>query len=204
MNRFMVDLETLGTSPNAAIVAIGACEFDEHTIGREFYRIVDLASAVEAGGVVDASTILWWLKQSDVARAELQRKGEDIYDVLQSFRAWLLDLSPDGDLEIWGNGATFDNVILRSAYTRLKMSAPWSYRDDRCFRTVKALAPPVDTTGWEGVAHNALDDTRWQARYLQEVWRRAARTSLEYGTWSCCGRLDLRDDECCPVCGDKF
>lgn len=195
----MLDLETLGTGPNAAIIAIGACQFDETTLGREFYRIVDLASAMDAGGVVDASTILWWMKQSDEARGELLRKGTDIYDALQSFRAWILDLSPDGDVEIWGNGATFDNVILRSAYTRLKMSAPWSYRGDRCFRTVRAEAPPVDTSGWGGTAHNALDDARFQARYLQEVWRAGKRAD----TWSCCGGVEVRAGGFCPTCGDR-
>lgn len=50
MRRIMLYLETMDTAPTAAIIAIGAVEFDEHTLGREFYRVVDLQSSMDAGG----------------------------------------------------------------------------------------------------------------------------------------------------------
>ena len=63
----MFDLETMGSGPDAAIVAIGAVEFDTVTalLGRRFYRVVNLASAVAAGGVIAPSTVLWWMRQGD-------------------------------------------------------------------------------------------------------------------------------------------
>jgi exodeoxyribonuclease VIII len=172
MNEIMLDLETMGTGPDAAILAIGAVELNRETgqLGREFYEVVDLVSAIAAGGTVDASTILWWMQQSDEARGEFKRGGRHIIDVLQSFTHWVRRGA--GAFNIWGNGSDFDNVILRSAYSRLSMQVPWSHRQNRCFRTVRNEYPPVDTSTWESVKHNALSDAKWQARYLIEVLRR--------------------------------
>jgi hypothetical protein len=71
MRDLMLDLETMGTSPNAAIVAIGAVKFDPGTgeLGGRFYQVVDLASSVAAGCVIDPDTVLWWMRQSPEARA---------------------------------------------------------------------------------------------------------------------------------------
>ena len=167
MTEIMIDLETMGNGPTAAIIAIGAVEFslETKTLGREFYEIVDLESAMKAGGTVDASTILWWMQQSDEARAAFRRPGMHIAEALGMFRVWLLDSRFDGN--VWGNGAAFDNVVLRSAYVRLGLTQPWSFRNDRCFRTVKALYPQIDWS-YQGTAHNALDDAKSQAVYLME------------------------------------
>ena len=170
MTDIMIDLEALGTKPDAAIIAIGAVSFDlqAKTLGDEFYIVVDLASAMEAGGTVDASTILWWMQRSEEARGEFKRKGVLITDALGNFSRWI-ELFGFGQINgVWGNGATFDNVILRSAFNRLEIPVPWTYRQDRCFRTVKALHPQIEVP-LEGTPHNALADAKWQARYLMEV-----------------------------------
>jgi len=168
MTDVMLDLETMGRDHDAAIIAIGAVQFDlkEKTLGSEFYIVVDLASAMAAGGTISADTVLWWMQQSDEARAEFNRPGKVIDYALRMFSGWVAGLGPfDG---IWGNGATFDNVILRTAFNRLDIPAPWNFRQDRCFRTVKAISPPACLHS-EGTEHKALDDAKWQARYLMEV-----------------------------------
>ncbi len=58
MIEFMVDLETMGIGPNAAIVAIGAVAMDTDKLvltGEEFYEVVSLQSSVDAGLVIDPS-----------------------------------------------------------------------------------------------------------------------------------------------------
>lgn len=162
----MLDLETMGTGPQAAIIAIGAVKFDisAQEIGERFYRVVDLESAVACGGVMDASTVLWWLKQSDAARAAFDRSGDHIAVALQQFAGWMEDRS-NVVVRVWGNGAAFDNVILASAYRRIGLTQPWPTRNDRCYRTVKALYPEVKIQR-VGVHHNALDDAESQARHL--------------------------------------
>jgi len=160
----MLDLETMGNGSNAAIVAIGAVAFDVNTrqVGPEFYRVVDLASSIESGGVCDASTIMWWMKQEVKARLALAAPAVTLIQALCDFSTWYANVSGDN---VWGNGATADNVWLSNSYRRLALNKPWTYRQDRCFRTARAMfpnAPKIEV----GVAHNALDDAKSQALSL--------------------------------------
>ena len=167
MQDVMLDLETMGNGPQAAIIAIGAVEFDiqAQQIGERFYKVIDLESAVACGGVMDASTVLWWMKQSDAARSAFDRGGESIAAVLQQFAAWMENRAPRDDVRVWGNGAAFDNVILASAYRRNGTRQPWQFLNDRCYRTMKAQHPAVKMQR-NGTHHNAIDDAESQARHL--------------------------------------
>jgi len=85
-------------------------------------------------------------------------------NALDSFRAWLSGVELDG---VWGNGASFDNVILSEAYRRIGSEAPWPFWKDRCYRTVKSMAVvPMSRTGTH---HNAIDDARDQALHLMTI-----------------------------------
>ncbi len=168
----MLDLETMGNGPQAAIVAIGAVEFSLETseLGGEFYMPISLASSMQAGGVVDASTVEWWLRQSDAARMLFQEPGHSLAYVLQAFAEWLGQRGGYDDACVWGNGATFDNVILTSAYRNLNAPLPWPHWGNRCYRTVKAMYPNVPFTR-AGVHHNALDDAKSQALHLLAIMK---------------------------------
>jgi exodeoxyribonuclease VIII len=167
----MLDLETMGKSPNAAIIAIGAVEFnpESHTIGKKFYTIIDLDSAVDAGGVIDADTVLWWLKQSDETRAALTDGiTVSVVVALQQFLKWCAGLGNKKDLKVWGNGAAFDNVVLKSAYDRLGLAVPWHYWNDRCYRTIKSLHPDIPMQ-FVGIKHTAICDAESQAEHLMAM-----------------------------------
>jgi exodeoxyribonuclease VIII len=171
MPDVMIDLETMGQGPDAAIVAIGAVAFNLATreLGPEHYYPVDLASAVQSGGVMDPGTVLWWLRQGNEARAALTGPvGYPLGYALSEFAAWLNHLGAREDLRLWGNGAGFDNVILASAYRRVGLPTPWDWWNDRCYRTVKALHRHI-TVERQGTAHNALDDARHQAEHLLAI-----------------------------------
>lgn len=168
-SNVMLDLETMGNGPNAAIVAIGAVAFNiqETDISADsFYTRVRLESSVEHGGVIDSSTVLWWMEQSDEARSEITKKdGIHIIDALEEFSHWIRTAAAGDESYVWGNGASFDNVILRGAYTRNGTSAPWAWWNDRCYRTIKALNRGVAMKRL-GTHHNALDDAISQALHL--------------------------------------
>ena len=163
----MLDLETLGTRPGSAIRAIGAVKFDGEKITSEFYQRIDLRSCVAHGLVIDASTVLWWLGQSDAARHEFTRSGVALSVGLELFRVWI----EDADAQVWGNGAAFDNALLAEAYARLDQRTPWKFTNDRCYRTLKALYPVADFVG-VGTHHHALDDARSQALHLIGIRKR--------------------------------
>jgi hypothetical protein len=159
----MIDLETMGTRPDAPIIAIGAVAFDGDAIRREFYANVDLGSSVNSGAQIDASTVMWWLKQSDAARAALtEGEAYSLVGALTELSNWI-DWGPIKG--VWGNGATFDNVILRQSYVRTAVPCPWPFWQDRCYRTVKSMYPDVAMVR-SGTHHNALDDARTQAEHL--------------------------------------
>jgi hypothetical protein len=168
MADVMLDLETMGNGPNAAIVAVGAIEFDIDTdiLGRSFYMAITLESAVADGGVIDASTVMWWLQQSDEARKDICGAGLPIREVLAEFSGWLAAINED--VKVWGNGAAFDNVILAQAYRRAGMPVPWPHWNDRCYRTMKALRPGIKMER-TGTHHNALADATSQARHLRAI-----------------------------------
>lgn len=175
LNNIMLDLETMGTGPNSAIIAIGAVRFDTEDIIRgdsnngildKFYEIVDLKSSTSLGLEIDPDTVMWWMKQSDNARGQFERDGIHLVKALCSFSEWVGD-----DAIIWGNGAAFDNVILANAYEKALHPQPWKFWNDRCYRTVKNLHPQIEMER-VGTYHCAVDDAESQALHLMKILTR--------------------------------
>ena len=160
MKRVMIDIETLGTEPGAAIASIGAVTFDESGINDEFYRSVDVGSAQDAGLSIDAETLAWWFEQSPEARAELLG-GDDLEGAMRAFRAFVHDAD-----EIWANSPAFDCVLLEQAFEAVGVSCPWDFWMERDYRTVKELVDEWPDADVDGVEHNAADDARHQAECL--------------------------------------
>lgn len=169
-NHIMLDLETMCTGPNAAVVAIGAVIVDVENEGDQaFYRKISLASSVRHGGQIDPETVLWWLQQSEAARAEIVNNDTPMIAALISFASWVGAVSDSPTACIWGNGSDFDNVILSNAYFNADLRVPWRYHNNRCYRTVKNLYPHIKPPERQGTHHNALDDARHQAAHLREI-----------------------------------
>jgi len=169
--HIMIDIETMGTRPTAPLVSLGAVTFDADGLGRNFYRVVDLTSAIDGGAVIEPNTVLWWLTQSEDARAALTTDiVEPLRDVLEAFDAFVAALpgGPGAVRGVWGNGATFDNVLVAEAYRRLGMPVPWPFWKDRCYRTVKNLYPAVELVR-DGTHHHALADAQTQALHLISI-----------------------------------
>lgn len=173
MKRVMLDLETLGVAADSVIVSVGAFEFGRSGACNEFYCVVDLDSCVKAGLTADGKTIAWWMGQSEEARAVFADEAYPLAQCLAGFGDWLTHTVgkdvPIKEIEVWGNGAGFDNVILANAYRACDMELPWDFRNDRCYRTVKNLRPDIKM-GQRGVHHNALDDARDQASHLMRIF----------------------------------
>lgn len=167
----MLDLETLDNSPTSAIVAIGATGFDlSGLVGDPFYVVVKPESA-EKYGSISASTFAWWCQQSEQARTIFARTTpkEELPEALMQFEQWGQKLKGTRGIQLWGNGADFDNVILAHAYKQIGARAPWSFTNNRCFRTLKNLfSKDLQSALWmrygsDLTHHNALDDAKRQA-----------------------------------------
>lgn len=187
-NHVMVDLETLGPAPEAVIASIGAVRMDLEKLildaNNFFYQIIDIEDAESYGLTVDMATMKWWMGQEEAARYIFTSKdAKKLPEVLSCFTAWALKEVAPGDLQVWGKGSTYDNVILRNAYRAVRQKAPWYYRGDLCFRTMLRMfdAPDVRVEG--GTKHNALDDAVNQAETLLRILRkvRLAQASVRVG-----------------------
>jgi len=184
----MLDLETLGTGNNAAIIQIGAVAFNADgenaslwtdspgellEDGQGFRVNVDLGISSKPGEF-DAGAIKFWLGQSAEARASIMAEPSFTLGVaLESFVAWVNTVSAGPHkVRLWSNGPTFDEVILRAAFTRYDLDLPISFRGSRCCRTMIEMA---EQRGWDRkaaaggspddiVKHDALHDAVFQAR----------------------------------------
>ncbi len=140
--HIMVDIETMGTEPDSVILSIGAVRFDMETIRASFEVLVDIQSCLDAGLKVNAKTLQWWMKQSDAARRLLTDNTSmhlPLREALEAFNTFV------SDKEVWGNGAGFDNVIIKHAMAAVGVTPAWEFWTDRCYRTVKALRVPSPT-----------------------------------------------------------
>ncbi|EHE4201132.1 exonuclease [Escherichia coli] len=175
-HHLMIDLETMGKNPDAPIASIGAVFFDPQTgeQGPEFSKIIDMGTC---GGTVDISTIEWWLQRSGEARAAILADRIPLDDALLQLREFIDENSGEFFVQVWGNGANFDNVILRRSYERQEIPCPWRYTNNRDVRTMVALGLVMDfdarnVTTFEGERHNALHDARYQAKYVSVIWQK--------------------------------
>ncbi|WP_423776561.1 3'-5' exoribonuclease domain-containing protein [Citrobacter freundii] len=180
--HLMVDMETMGNSPDAPIVSIGAVFFDPSTgnTGAEFYRVVSLESSMSFGMKPDASTIQWWLKQSSEARsAILVDEAMGLRESLELLADFIAENAANGShtVQLWGNGCSFDNVILRRAHALTETPFAVPFRNDRDVRTMVELGKSVGINPrydipFEGDMHNALSDARHQVKYVSAIWQR--------------------------------
>ena len=180
----MIDLETLATSPDAAILTIGAVKFDP--FGRElsdpemdsFYVRVDLDSCDELGLAVNDDTVAWWANQSAEAKYEAFDNPDrmhirEAFDKLYKF-CW-------GAQRVWSNGSGFDIVICEVIYKRLQKAVPWQFWQTRDCRTAYDLG--INPKKPKETAHNALADAYEQAICIQNVYNTLRTSTTAEGAY---------------------
>lgn len=176
-NRIMLDLETLGTRPGCAILSVGAVFFSSTLPvweGPSFYAAVRAGSCQALGLHEDADTLAWWAKQGDKARIVMDeiKKAPQVAKVLGAFNTWVADHAADvKSVQVWGNGADFDNPILSAVYKAADVPQPWGAYNGRCYRTLKSLCT-AERLVRSGTHHNALDDARSQAEHAVRILKR--------------------------------
>ncbi|MGZ8916266.1 MAG: 3'-5' exonuclease [Methylobacter sp.] len=174
MNDLMIDLETLSTRPDAAIISIGAAYFDIKTgeIGDTFYMPINLTDTPEFGHI-SAETVKWWLKQNEEARNAIT-DADNYAEIPYALNEFNKFLRPG--TKLWSNGSSFDLVILRSAYARCGYKTPWNYWDERDTRTIVDIASRISGVNaaksipFSGDKHNALADAIHQATYVSKAF----------------------------------
>ncbi|EMC1222856.1 3'-5' exoribonuclease [Escherichia coli] len=179
-----VDLETMGTNPDAPINSIGGTFFDPATgeMGPEFSKAIDLETS---GGIIDRKTIKWWAKRSREAQSAIFTDEISLDVALRLFIEFIEKNSGGCFVQVWGNGANFNNVILRRSYERQGIPCPWLYYNDRDVRTIVELGNAIGfdvrmAIPFEGVPHNALDDARHQAKQVSAIWQKLIPSQADF------------------------
>ncbi|HBM2701030.1 TPA: 3'-5' exoribonuclease [Enterobacter hormaechei subsp. xiangfangensis] len=180
--HLMIDIEAFGKKADSPVVSIGAVFFDPSTgnTGSEFYKIISLESDMASGGVPDASTVIFWLKASPEARSELVMDDAiQLDDALLQLNEFIGENAVNGpdSVQVWGNGATYDNVLLEASYDRTGIPCPWKFWNNRDVRTIVELGKAVGCKPryeipFEGEPHKAISDALHQVKYVSAIWQR--------------------------------
>lgn len=164
MRRISVDIETLGSGPDAALVAIAAVPFDNAEVyeAEAYYATIAAKDAMRFG-TVDGENIQWWMQQSAAARAEIYQAKQLSRNALTGLLNWVQLRGLQG-AEAWANPASFDFPIIDHAYRAHKLPLPFHYRTWRCGRTLWALNDYARDRVYENPCeHHALYDAIEQA-----------------------------------------
>lgn len=161
----MIDLETLGVRAGAIVVSVGVVKFTKEGPVDSFYAVLNRAEQDCLGMSIDPSTVDWWTQQSADARKVFEQTPSPVVPELQRLSAFMANVK-----QVWAGPAAFDFPILGALYDRFEVRRPWSYKDERCYSTVrKTVAPDVPAPEFMGVAHHALDDALHQAHHLLAI-----------------------------------
>lgn len=154
----MVDIETLSTRPDAAIISIAAVFFNVGTrqfATPTFYAEVDHETL--DGFHVDPQTVAWWAKQTQ----PMPRGTTPLKTALEDLLTFVHGNPP---ARVWANSPSFDLVVLKEACRKLDLSWPINFWQERDVRTVKDLARLPKTLP----THNAIEDCISQIRTVTD------------------------------------
>jgi exodeoxyribonuclease VIII len=162
--HLMCDVETLSTSPNAAVISIAAVVFSPFENNEKngydipysdvsklphYHSNITFQSALTCGLSVDGDTIAFWLKQTKEIQDGLFSPPQiSLKEAIRWFLGWfqeqenlVRDYSGDQEkMKVWGHGATFDPVILGNVIRKCGYEVPWKYYNVRDTRTLFDLA----------------------------------------------------------------
>lgn len=162
-DALMIDIETLGTTPTAAIIQIGATAFDYHSNEMKTVTI-DVVPDLRLTNV-DWDTIRWWLNQSEEARISITRTPRNSpVEALEDLNTFF-NQHCHINTEVWAYPPSFDIVILENLYKTFRVDTPWKRQKILCVRTLKTLAGKVSRPK-PTVAHDAGADSLAQAKWV--------------------------------------
>lgn len=195
-NRAMIDLETLSTEDNAAVVSIGVVIFDDKAILDSAHMPLTMNGLT---GHIDPMTVRWWMEQSKDAQLATF-SGDRFMPHMAAEKLW--DMCHGVDT-VWANDPHFDIVILKNWWRRHREDAkfaapigvvlptvigkpwPFNYNQPRSYRTILEYARRegftnelYDAVKGEGTKHNAMDDAAAQARVVIACEQWLSRSSV--------------------------
>lgn len=168
--HMVLDLETLDTKSSAVVTAIGisVCSQSYRPDNSAWSFLPRVQDQMDRGRTVSWGTTIFWLTQDDSARLALcvgDTVREPVWDIYEHIEyLWKYFECK----RIWGNGSTFDVIILESLFHTYGITPPWEFRQIRDMRTLAELKPDVLRTN-PVHAHQAQWDALAQAQWLHDM-----------------------------------
>lgn len=172
----MVDIESLALGPRPVITQIAILgydlELDELLEDRFFQHLpIEPQQQIIPARKISASTLLWWMRQSDEARESFELSAsedfEDLVAVMRGLVAAFNRLTKNGtrEYELCAKSAKFDITAIETLLEELGLEVPWHYRNITDVRQDlrRAGIEEKNVPKPQGmVPHNAYWDARWQ------------------------------------------
>lgn len=170
--HLFIDLETLSIKQNARVISIGAVYYNPKSVEPKlsFYVNISFNDPDQSQRDIDPDTVKWWFDQAVDNPESLKVFKDALYapvstkEALLEFNRWYGQVTKGFEVPlVWGNGVDFDNSILLSLYSDLKITAPFSFRKNMCFRTIYNLMKANDLGYLKvepKIKHNALEDAK--------------------------------------------
>lgn len=159
----MIDFETLGLAPNAALLAIGAAEFDP--LGQGPGRVFEVFITPHVG-VIEHETVLWWMKQPNARQMaeQVEKDGVALWQAAMEFQEWYREM---GEIRyVWAVGRTDFQQAELILDLRL-----WTKKQERDVRTACDVGG-IDRSLWI-TAHWPLMDVMAQVEFVQAAHAKA-------------------------------
>lgn len=165
----MIDLETLGTSPDCVVLTIGGVKFDPNNVSNphsEFYYRFDVDEQSANNRKIDDKTLEWWATQPADIRDEAlgDENRTSVIEILQHLNKWCVGVE-----SIWCQGPVFDIAILEHLFKQYNHHIPWPFWKIRDSRTLFSIMPKDPRKEINFAAHNALEDCKVQALCVQQT-----------------------------------
>lgn len=188
--HLLLDIETLGTDPNAVVLSIACVPFvlEVHTYFGElvpagFYVKLDVQEQIKTHHrSIEDGVMKWWKKQpKDVFDAMVRPSSEDMsmkegLTLLNKFVSGIKSYHFNKSY-VWSRGNNFDFPILKSLYQAAGIGLPYNDWRVRDVRTAIDIMAGTDNGqynlrfGGDGfIAHNPLHDAAMDAARLNELF----------------------------------
>ena len=168
----MIDLETLGTKPDAVVLTIGGVKFNPNDMSEthsHFYHRFHVDEQLDKKRTTEDSTLEWWGKQDPAVREEAlgEHNRESVMHILKELNKWCV-----GVHTIWAQGPVFDIGILENMYRQYDHHVPWPFWKIKDSRTLFGIMPNDPRKEVNFAAHNALEDCKVQALCVQRTLKK--------------------------------
>ena len=178
----MIDLETLGVTPETVVLTIGMVKFNPNSLDEPFDAVhikIDPKEQKSSGRLINKETLEWWSKQDPEIRNDaFGPEGQlSVLEALEQIQDYfkVLDSSDHNQgpiyiKNVWGQGYGFDMTILKNLFNQYDLREPWKFFQERDARTLFQLLPedPRPQEAKETL-HNAMSDAYYQAIGVQKA-----------------------------------